>query len=70
MNIRKKKIPRMSKCKWLDLQTLGSQSIMPKNLPYQWPQPLHPKNECTGCFALAPHPMGARCEGKVIIRLP
>ena len=23
----------MSICNWLDLQTLGSQSIMPKNLP-------------------------------------
>ena len=24
---------RVSTCKWLDLQTLGSQPIMPKNLP-------------------------------------
>ena len=24
---------RMSTCKWMDLQTLGSQPIMPKNLP-------------------------------------
>ena len=24
---------RMSTCNWLDLQTLGSQPIMPKNLP-------------------------------------
>ena len=23
----------MSTCNWLDLQTLGSQSVMPKNLP-------------------------------------
>jgi hypothetical protein len=26
----------MSTCNWLDLQTLGSQPIMPKNLPEHW----------------------------------
>ena len=28
---------RMSTCNWLDLQTLGSQPVMPKNLPDHWP---------------------------------
>ena len=27
---------RMSTCNWLDLQTLGSQPIMPKNLSDHW----------------------------------
>jgi hypothetical protein len=26
----------MSTCKWLDLQALGSQLIIPKNLPDHW----------------------------------
>ena len=26
----------MSTCNWLDLQTLGSQPVMPKNLPDHW----------------------------------
>jgi hypothetical protein len=29
----------MSTCNWLDLQTLGSQPIMPKNLPDHWSLP-------------------------------
>ena len=31
-----KETRRMSTCNRLDLQTLGSQSIMPKNLPDYW----------------------------------
>jgi hypothetical protein len=31
----------MSTCNWLDLQALGSQLIMPKNLPDHW------ANTCT-----------------------
>ena len=31
-----KEIRRMSTCNRLDLQTLGSQPIMPKNLPDHW----------------------------------
>ena len=27
---------RMSRCNWLDLQALGSQPVMPKNLPDHW----------------------------------
>ena len=30
----------MSTCNWLDLQTLGSQLIMPKNLPDHWANPI------------------------------
>ena len=33
---------RMSTCNWLDLQTLGSRLIMPKNLPDQWSDWAHP----------------------------
>ena len=31
----------MSTCNWLDLQTLGSQPVVPNNLPDHWfePQP-------------------------------
>ena len=29
---------RMSTCNRLGLQTLGSQPVMPKNLPYHWTQ--------------------------------
>ena len=32
----------MSTCNWLDLETLGSRPIMPKNLP-RTPDPLHVK---------------------------
>ena len=28
----------MSTCNWLDLQTLGSQPVMPKNLPNHCPK--------------------------------
>jgi hypothetical protein len=31
-----KKNRRMSTCNWLDLQTLGSQPVMPTNLPDHW----------------------------------
>ena len=31
----------MSTCNWLDLQTLGSQPVMPKNLPDHCPRSLH-----------------------------
>ena len=30
---------RMSTCNRLDLQALGSQPVMPKNLPDRWPRP-------------------------------
>ena len=30
----------MSTCNWLDLQTLGSQLVMPKILPDYWPNHL------------------------------
>ena len=30
---------RMSTCNWLDLQILGSQPVMPKNLPDHWLRP-------------------------------
>ena len=31
-----KEIRRLSTCNQLDLQILGSQTIMPKNLPHHW----------------------------------
>jgi hypothetical protein len=31
-----KENPRMSTCNWLDLQSVGSRPIMPKNLPNHW----------------------------------
>jgi hypothetical protein len=37
-NLRKEN-RRMSTCNWLDLQTLGSQPIIPKNLPDHCPTP-------------------------------
>jgi hypothetical protein len=33
---------RMSTCNRLDLQTLGSQPVMPKNLPDHWAKPSQP----------------------------
>ena len=46
----------MLTCNQLDLQTLGSQPIMPKNLPDHcfMPKPLPSRNQCTGWFTLAP----------------
>jgi hypothetical protein len=35
---------RMSTCNLLDLQTLGYQPIMPKNLPNHWPRIYIPPN--------------------------
>jgi hypothetical protein len=36
----------MSTCNRLDLQTLGSQPVMPKNLPDHWSDGTHGKLEC------------------------
>ena len=37
----------MSTCNRLDLQTLGSQPTMPKNLPDHWFKPPHDLQTCT-----------------------
>ena len=38
----------MSTCDWLDLETLGSQLIMPKNLPTHW------EVHCSSLFYFCP----------------
>ena len=42
-NLRKEN-RRMSTCNRLDLQTLGSQLVMPKSLPDHWPNRLRSKS--------------------------